>query len=256
NWSQNDPIVPFTINSALPTIPLDRLTANAEARVTAMAYTLNSRPADALWLNARFRSYDYDNRTPVFQVTRTVVYDTSVAPFAEGGTSPYSYKRRTFDADASLTPLKYTALRAGYTHEILDQTFRSFDTTTEDVLRLSADATGVSWLTLRGVYEHGKRVGSGFDEGALDDIGEQVSLRQFDISNRVSDRFSAIVQIMPTSSLSLSGTLSAGHEDRSNPQPTFGLRDNKSRGYSVGIDFVPRDAISLGLEYTYEKYSA
>jgi MtrB/PioB family decaheme-associated outer membrane protein len=254
NWSQNDPLIPFTINSTLPTIALDRTSADAQARVTAMAYTLNSRPSNVLWLNARFRSYDYDNRTPVFHLTRTVTYDTSVAAFAEGGTSPYSFKRRTFDADASLTPVKYAALRAGYTHEIIDQTFRSFDTTTEDTVRLSADATGVSWLTLRGVYEHGKRAGSGFDEGALDDIGEQVSLRQFDISDRISNRFSAIVQVMPLSALSFSGTVSAGNEDRSGA--IFGLRSNDSRGYSLGVDFVPRDAISLGVEYMYEKYSA
>jgi len=221
-----------------------------------MAYTINSKPTNELWLNARFRAYDYDNRTPVFHLDKTVTYDTTVAAFAEGGTTPYSYKRKTFDADASLTPLKYAALRAGYTHEIIDQSFRSVDSTTEDVLRLSADATGLSWLTLRGVYEHGKRIGAGFDEGALDDIGEQTSLRQFDISDRISDRFSAILQVMPTSMLSFNGSLSAGHEDRTNPQPTFGLRDNKNRGYSVGVDFVPRDAISLGLEYMFEKYTA
>src|SRR5204862_7613069 len=113
NWSQNDPLIPFTINTALPTISLDRTTAEAEARVTAMAYTINSKPTNELWLNARFRSYDYDNRTPVFHLDKTVTYDTTVAAFAEGGTTPYSYKRKTFDADASLTPLKYAALRAG-----------------------------------------------------------------------------------------------------------------------------------------------
>ena len=67
---------------------------------------------------------------------------------------------------------------------------RTFDTTTEDTLRVSADATGLSWLTLRAVYERAKRVGSGLDEQALDDIGEQVSLRQFDISDRAAAAFS------------------------------------------------------------------
>ena len=79
----------------------------------------------------------------------------------------------------------------------MEETFRTFDTTTENTARVSADLTGISWLSIRAVYEHGKRVGSGFDEQALDDIGEQVSLRQFDISNRDTDRFSTIVQVMP-----------------------------------------------------------
>src|SRR5438093_3389613 len=61
NWSQNAALVPFTINSALRAIPLDRETADAQARVTATAFAFNSRPTRTLWLNARFRSYDFDN---------------------------------------------------------------------------------------------------------------------------------------------------------------------------------------------------
>jgi MtrB/PioB family decaheme-associated outer membrane protein len=253
-WSQNDPLIPFTVNSALQTIPLDRPTTDVEARVAAMTYTFTSRPVDAVFVSARFRSYDFDNRTPVFNVGNTVAYDTSVAAFAEGGTSPYSFTRRTFDADASFTQLRHAAFRVGYTREQVDQTFRLFDTTTENTVRLSADATGLSWLTLRAVYEHAKRVGSGFDEQTLDDIGEQVSLRQFDISDRNSDRVSAIVQVMPGSSLSFNGSVSAGREER--PGTVFGLRSNDNHAFSLGVDFVPRNAVSLGLSYDYEKYTA
>jgi hypothetical protein len=88
NWSQNDPLIPFTINSSLPVIPLDRSRADAQARVTSMNYSFNSRPADHVSVTARYRSYDFDNRTPVFHVGNTVSYDTTVAAFAEPGTSP------------------------------------------------------------------------------------------------------------------------------------------------------------------------
>jgi MtrB/PioB family decaheme-associated outer membrane protein len=253
-WSQDEPLIPFTINTALPTLALDRSTADALARVTAMTYSFTSKPTDALWFSARYRSYDYDNRTPAFHVANTVSYDSTVAAFAKGGTSPYSMTRRTFDADASLTPMPYTALRLGYTREQINETFRTFDTTTEDTVRVSADATGVQWLTLRAVYEHARRVGSGLDAQVLDDIGEQVSLRQFDISDRNSDRFSGIVQLIPRSSLSFNATASAGREDR--PGTVFGLRSNTNHTYSAGVDFVPRAAISMGLSYDYEKYDA
>src|SRR5215510_8683353 len=72
NWSQDNPLIPFTVNSALPVIPLDRATSNAKARVTSMNYTFSSRPVDTLLLAARYRTYDYDNRTPVFHVINTV----------------------------------------------------------------------------------------------------------------------------------------------------------------------------------------
>ena len=254
NWSQNGSLIPFTINSALTSPALDRPTAEVEARVTSMNYSFNSRPMNTVSFTARYRSYDFDNRTPPFHVTQTVAYDTSVAAFAEGETSRYGYTRRTFDAEVSVTPLKYSAFRAGYSREGVDQTFRFLDTTTEHTLRLSADAVGLNWLTIRGVYEHAKRTGSGFDEQTLDDIGEQVSLRQFDISDRDSDRVSLVAQVTPISIVSFNGTVAAGREDR--PGAVFGLRSNDNRAYSVGIDFIPRDAVSLGASYQFEKYTA
>lgn len=252
NWTQNNALIPFTINSALPDIPLDRQTSDARARVTAQTYTFTSRPTPQWWLSARFRSYNFDNNTPVFHVTNTVAYDTSLSVFGEEGTTPYSINRKTFDADASYTPWRYAAFRAGYTREAVDQTFRVFDTTTENTGRVSADLTGLSWLSVRAVYEHGSRVGSGLDEQALDDIGEQVSLRQFDISNRTTDRFATIVQATPIGWLSLTATGSVGREDR--PESVFGLRSNNNHSFSIGADYTPRDAVSMGISYEIERF--
>ncbi len=254
SWTQNATLLPYTTNTALPVIPLDRPTADADARVTSTAFSLNSRPTHTLWLNARFRSYDFDNRTPVFHVGNTIAYDTTVEAFAEGGTSPYSFTRKTVDLDLSYTPITHAAFRAGYTREAVDETFRTFDTTTTNTLRLSADATGISWLTVRAVYEHAKRVGTGLDEQTLDDIGEQVSLRQFDISDLTSDRFSGIVVLTPFSQLSFNGTASVGREDR--PGTVFGLRSNDNSGFSAGFDYVPSKSVSAGLSYDYERYTA
>jgi len=46
-------------------------------------------------------------------------------------------------------------------------------------------------------YEHSDRTGKGLDEEVFSDIGEQVSLRQFDISDRRRDRLMALVQVVP-----------------------------------------------------------
>jgi MtrB/PioB family decaheme-associated outer membrane protein len=253
-WSTDSALIPFTVNSALPVIPLDRQTSDTRARITSMNYTFSSRPTDMLWVSARYKSYDFDNRTPLFHLANTVAYDTTVEAFADGSTSPYSLNRKTFDAEASLTPYRYSAFRVGYTREQIDQTFRTFDTTTEQTVRASADVSGVSWLMLRAVYEHAKRVGSGLDEQSLDDIGEQVSLRQFDISDRNANRVSVVAQVTPVSSFSVNGSVSAGNEDR--PGTVFGLRSNDNRSYSVGVDYVPRKQVSMGAQYTWEKYTS
>ena len=252
--SQNDPLIPFTINSAIASPPLDRPTADASARVTATAFGYNAQPTPHLWFNARFRSYDFDNHTPVFNVTNTVAYDTTVEAYTPGGSAPYSFTRKTGDLDVSWTPTTVTAFRAGYTYDNSGETFRTFDSTTENTLRLSADMTGIHWLTVRGVYEYARRTGNGLDETTLDDIGEQVSLRQFDIANRNSNRFSAILLATPLPALSLNATGTVGRQTL--PDSGFGLLSNDTNSISGGFDYVPGDAVSIGASYEYERYTA
>ena len=253
-WSQNDALIPFTTNTALAAPALSRSSADTHARVTAMHYTLTSRPTNAVWVNARFRRYDFDNQTTPFELTRLVNYDQTVAAFPHGHTTPLGYVRNTFDAETSLTPFNYVAFRAGYSHEAVDRTFRLFEETRENTFRASVDSTGVSWLSVRGVFEVAKRVGSGLDEEVLSDIGEQVSLRQFDISDRDSTRLSALIQVIPLPQLSVNASASTGTEER--PATAFGLRSNDNHTFSVGVDLVPIDAVSVGLTYGYENYSA
>jgi hypothetical protein len=102
----------------------------------------------------------------------------------------------------------------------VDRTHRIVATTTEDIARASVDLTSLGWLTVRGVFEHSKRAGSAADSLELLAIGEQPSLRQFDISDRNQNRFNAIVQITPLSQFSING--SAG--DRHAGVPRYELR--------------------------------
>ena len=84
------------------------------------------------------------------------------------------------------------------------------------------------------------------------DIGEQVSLRQFDISNRRRDRLMALVQVVPIAPLGFSASAGIGQEHR--PGAAFGLQDNDLRTFSVGVDATRTDALVLGTEYSFEHY--
>ena len=244
----------MTANPAIPVVALERQTAEADARITAMNYSFTSRPANALWFSARYRQYQFDNRTPVFETNGYVNYDTSYSATTNHETEPLGYIRHTFDADASYSPVRYLGFRAGYTREEVDRTHRMVEKTTEDTARASLDVTGLGWLTLRGIYEHGKRTGSEVNGLELLAIGEQPLLRQFDISDRNRDRFSGIVQVTPFSFLSFNGSASIGQEEY--PGSYFGLRNNDNHVYSAGFDLVPSEAVSLGMTYGWEKYNA
>ena len=251
SWLQDAALLPFTINSAI-TPTLARQTAEADARITSMAYGFNSRPTDVVWLNAAYRYYDFNNRTAHFPVGDFVKYDGAVGPNLTGGNEPFGYTRHFLDLDASFTPLPFAALRIGYGREQDDRTHRFLETTTENVFRVSVDSTGLSWASVRALYEHSKRVGTGLDEEALDDIGEQVSLRQFDISDRDRDRVWLIVQLSPRDTFGVTGSVGVGRDRR--PGAEFGLGENDHHVYAIGFDAVPSEAGSLGLNYGFEDY--
>ena len=205
-WIQDERLLPFTINTAIDPIPLPRETAEGDARVTAMNYRLTSRPLRMLWLSGQFRLYDFDNRTPHFPVDQYVRLDGTVATSVTGGSEPFAYTRHFVDLDASVTPFRFVAFRLGYGQEHDDRSYRYLEETTERIVRASIDSTGLSWGSIRLQYDHSERTGEGFDEEVLDEIGEQVSLRQFDISDRDRDRVSAIFQINPWDAIGLNVT--------------------------------------------------
>jgi MtrB/PioB family decaheme-associated outer membrane protein len=254
NWKENAALIPYTINTAIAPIPLDRPTAEADARITAMNYTVTSSPAPKVWLNARFKRYDFDNRTPEFHITNYVRTDQVVSASRLGVTEPLGYVRDNFDADASYSPLPFTALRLGYSREEIDRTHRYVEKTTDNIVRGTVDFSGNAYVTLRGVYEHSKRTGTGLDEEVLDEIGEQATLRQFDISDRDRDRVSAIVQLTPIPELGITASIAGGNDRR--PEAEFGLTHNVNRVYAFSVDAVPRDGTSFGASYGFEDYKS
>lgn len=253
SWRQDESLLPHTINSSIPTIPLERATAEGEARTLAMNYTLTSRPSRYVWLNTRFRYYDFDNRTPMFSIEEYVRLDGQAYQH-EGESHAFAYTRHNFDVDASFTPIPFTALKVGYGRDWTDRTERIFDRTTEDVVRASIDTTPIGWLTVRGIVERGTREGSGFEEEHLTETGEQPAMRHFDVADRDRTRFTGLVQVTPLPSLGFSASAAVGNEDYKNSG--FGLRDNKNRSYSFSADVTPSDAVLAGVSYTFEKYTA
>ncbi|HYM26143.1 MAG TPA: MtrB/PioB family outer membrane beta-barrel protein, partial [Vicinamibacterales bacterium] len=249
--SNNDPLIPFTINSAIPSPALPRSTADVNAHVTAMNFTFTSRPVTPLWFSARYRQYEYDNRTAPFTVVNSVSYDYSAAPGVNQTTELLSFTRHTFDADASYSPVTFFGVRAGYTREIVDRLDRWIDTTTEDLGRVSADLTGMKYVTLRGIYEYSQRRGAVNVTDILA-AGEQTTLGQYDIANRNRNRATGIVVVTPLSALSFNA--SAGRIKDEYPNSYFGLRNSDNNVYSVGFDGVPiEDKVTFGVTYGYEK---
>jgi MtrB/PioB family decaheme-associated outer membrane protein len=252
-WSNDEPLQPFTINSALAPITLPRANADAEAHVFSTNLNVTSHPTTDWRFGAHFRNYTYANHMPATSITQYVAYDSSASTTPTGGPNLYAHDRTTFDADATWSKMNPLALTVGYTHNASGYDARIFQSSGEDVFRVSADAVGTSWATFRVQYEVGSRTGSGMDEKALTDIGEHPEMRHYDLADRTRNRFSGQVDIVPSDAWVLSASGGILHDDYGHT--LFGLQESSGRTFSVAADYHRPNGLGAGATYNYERYA-
>src|SRR3954467_4148 len=254
SWKNDETLQPFTINSALTQLPLPRNTTQGEAGVFSTNLNLVSRPQMDWRFSARFRRYDYSNQTPQFSITQYVSYDTSIHDANTHGPELYAHNRTNFDADATWTKLLPVALTVGYSRNNTGHDFRIFDSTAEDVFRLTADAVGSQSVSFRAQYEHGSRSGSGLNEDLLVEIGEQAAMRHYDVANRNRNKFTGQVDFTPTEVWTFSASTGLGKDDF--PDSYFGLQQSTFQTFSLGADFHLQNGFGGGASYNYEHYDS
>jgi MtrB/PioB family decaheme-associated outer membrane protein len=252
-WKNDEPLQPFTINSALPTFALPRANADAEAHVFSTNLNLTSHPTTDWRFGARFRNYTYANHMPATSITNYVAYDSNTSTTPTGGPDLFAHDRTTFDADATWDKVKPLALTVGYTYNGNGYDARIFQSSGENVFRVSADAVSSSWTTFRVQYEVGSRSGSGLDEQSLIDIGEHPEMRHYDLADRTRNRFSGQVDIVPSDVWTVSVSGGILHDDYSNT--IFGLQKSTGGTFSVAADYHQPNGLGAGGSYNYERYT-
>jgi MtrB/PioB family decaheme-associated outer membrane protein len=251
-WNNDEPLQPFTINSALAQLPLPRSTTEGEAHVFSTNLNLVSRPVTEWRFGARVRRYDYNNETPHANIPQFVSYDSHPSTSLTGGPELYAHDRTTFDADATWTGLPPIAMTVGYTRNNSGHDFRIFESTGENVLRLAADAIGSQFVTFRAEYELAGRSGDGLNEALLVEIGEQPDMRHYDIANRTRNKFTGQVDFVPNDLWTISATAGLGKDDYDDSY--FGLQESTFRLFGVAADFRLPNGFGGGASYNYERY--
>jgi len=112
---------------------------------------------------------------------------------------------------------------------------------------------GNQWMTFRAQYEHAKRTGDGLDEAGLVEIGEQPTLRHYDVADRNRDKFTGQVDITPTELVTVSVSAGLGNDDY--PDSYFGLQEASFRVFTTAIDLEPVAGFVVGGSYSYEKFT-
>jgi MtrB/PioB family decaheme-associated outer membrane protein len=251
--TNDQPLLPFTINSALPQLTLPRATAQADAMIFTTNLNLSSHPKTDWGFTAHFRRYGYDNHTPATAISQYVSYDTSVHPTNTGGPDLFAHSRTSLDGDATWTGYKPVALTVGYTFNNAGYDERIFGSTNENGFRVSADAVGTGLMSLHAKYEFANRVGSNLDTSGLVAIGEQPDMRHYDLANRTHNQFTGIVDFAATEQWTFSVSGGVGKDNY--PDSYFGLQHWTTGTFSVGADYQMPDGIVAGGTYNYEHYA-
>ncbi|HSL23746.1 MAG TPA: MtrB/PioB family outer membrane beta-barrel protein [Vicinamibacterales bacterium] len=266
-WDQNAALPPHTINTAVAPIPLPRQTAEAKADSSSATLNFVTRPVRSLDMSARYRRYEFDNKTEEFNLYRNglperVALDGAPSVWTDlalGKLGPehFSTARNYLDLDAGFTGLPFTTVKVGYSLYDAHTPLRVYEKVRDDTVRVGADVLGHRYVTFRSLYERTSRKGKELDLLALELAEEQPGMRHFDIAGRDRDRLTLLATAMPAAALGINASIMWTKDDFKNedaPAESFGLQEYSSKSYAVGFDVMPREGVNAGMSFSYEDY--
>jgi hypothetical protein len=265
SMTQNAPLAPWTTNANIanpatyavfPALAhVERETAEASVLYTNAAFNLTSRPTKYVNVFVKYRFNNRNDRTPIFDAVENVRFD-AVPEEAGGETEHLSIKRNTFDGAVSFTPIPFTAIRLGYGYDRFDRTGRSFSDMADSSFRVSVDSVGNQFVSVRALYEHTNREGSGFSESAIEDAAAQGGLRFYDEADRTRNRATLLFTVTPVSMVDLTLSWAKGKDEYSGPGHEFGLLNNDNTVYTVGLNVAPVPQVAFGVNYGQDRYKS
>jgi len=218
---QNDPFLPYTANTAITGLaPLPAASLNGNKKTLAMNWTAVSKVGRHVELEAKYRHYDYNNNTAVFDLTPIAgdvigANSTATGQAAPGevetaGRSNPGFNRKTLELSGNLFFAKRSSAKIGWESEWFDRSHRDVEHSLENTFFAAVDFTPTHDLLLRVSGRHQNRKPHLYqDEAAVDpatgeEIGctstsvafteEQRCHRRFDEAARILDRGDLLVQ--------------------------------------------------------------
>jgi MtrB/PioB family decaheme-associated outer membrane protein len=280
---QNQPLLPFTTNSAVVagafsnpafegggTTPFDMTdlanlparSANAAINTQNMQVRVSTKPAPDLSLTAQYRFYNLDNHSGPFRIPGVVREDAEWrvpgTPSAVFGPLPIAYDKHTASLTAAWDVNDKTRLGATYTFERMNRSFREVAWMNDHRLKASFDLTPYSWLELRASYEYIRRSTAPYLHSQAELAhGETTSgvlpyLRKFDEAERRTNQGQAIVTVTPNDRITLSASAQYGKDDYL--LSVAGLQLARRDEYGIDLSYLLTDRLSVYAAYTFEKF--
>ncbi len=262
---QNEALIPWTTNTvinsavvyaAFPGLKtLERSTAEAKVRGVNGMINFSTRPTNYFGFDMRYRYNDQRNLTPIFDAVEYVRFD-AVPEESGGETEHFNMRRNTLETSASFSVIPNATVKLGYIVDSVEREARATAVSTDYTLRASIDTYGNQYVMLRGVFENTRRIGAGFDLAAVTDGGAQPGLRFYDEADMDRKKGTAILSITPNQLMEFTVSFAGGKDIYNGAGQIFGLLDNRNSSYNAMVDIYPRDGVTFGGSYGYEKFNS
>jgi MtrB/PioB family decaheme-associated outer membrane protein len=265
SMKQNEALTAWTTNSAINNTAvwalfpglksLPRTSAEAEVKGVNAVLNFTSRPSKYVSFNARYRYNDHQNKSAIFDAVEYVRFD-AVPEETGGETEHFNIKRDTLDLSTTLNLPRMSALKFQYVFDNVVRSSRSFSDMTDRTLRTSYDLLGTQYFTVRAMYEHTQRRGSGFSESAIEEGGAQPGLRFYDEADRTRNRGTLLLLVTPLPIVDVNMSIAAGKDKYTGEGHDLGLLSNKNNVVTLGVDVTPSDKVVFGASYGRDSYNA
>jgi MtrB/PioB family decaheme-associated outer membrane protein len=287
-WKQNkQQFIPYTVNTAISTpsgenavtapLPINNLDGKID--VFAINGFFTSRLTDDLRLNARYRFYRNENKTPRTRFEEGYVRFDAVWEEIPRITVPFGWDSNFFDVYGTYDVGSVVGLEVGYKYNKINREFRETEHTTENTFRAAADFRFAGGGLVRALYEFGSRDFDNYDgpEGehhSFLDPGppaNQTTLRRYDQAKRDRNRFGAQFQWSDPSGMFTVGASYFLNKDDYDDSPVpcivdsefcpggeqlpLGLLEAEYTTFSLDADISPSDTTNFYAFYSREDIS-
>lgn len=268
-WEQDDPFLPFTLNTAIvPTnlppgvLPTDlaalpQSSLNGKVTVVASDAAVTTRPADSVRLTVRYNSYDWDDNSdeilfPGYANSDSRWLETH-GEDPDGNLLPienrlHSFVRQRSRASVVWKPRKFLSWQNEFSWEGWNRENREILRMNEWMWKSQVILKSKKWFYAKLNYEYGDRVPHGFYFTRK----EFELLRKFDQAHRIRHNADFLFQITPRDQFIVSG--SYGYGSNRYDERFYGLATYLRGFFTVDANYVPNDRFAGYVSFTRERY--
>ncbi len=257
--SQNEPFIPYTSNTALtdPRLATEPASLNGDVRTLLANITATTHPVRDVSITARYRYWDFNDRTQPFtpqQIPVEVTTDRSIAAIPDSVVGQrYPYTKQNAALELHWRPVPLAGVEASYGWERWDHGIADMIeivTSNEWTPRLALDLAPAGWISIRGSVSHSQRRNDGYADGTLNDNFN--GFRRFNWADRDRDATDLLAQFSPTDRFAFSTTYTVGHD--SYPSSSWGVQDDRNTEVGSDVSYMANQRLTVFASYTYEIY--